>query len=98
MQDKVTIDADTDAVEQALKNLERLSQSFGAQLTGALKGAAVSGKSLEDVLRRHLLEISAPSPEERIRRRADKYREMGAWTDGDLVHAAARAREAPSPP
>jgi len=64
MQDKVTIDADTDAVEQALKNLERLSQSFGAQLTGALKGAAVSGKSLEDVLRRIGLNLAGMALEQ----------------------------------
>jgi acetyl-CoA carboxylase carboxyl transferase subunit alpha len=65
---------------------------------GAHTDYAATARALEDVLRRHLVEISAPSPEERIRRRADKYREMGAWTDGELVHAAARAREAPSPP
>jgi acetyl-CoA carboxylase carboxyl transferase subunit alpha len=65
---------------------------------GAHTDYAATARALEDVLRRHLVEISAPGPEERIRRRADKYREMGAWTDGELVHAAARAREAPSPP
>jgi acetyl-CoA carboxylase carboxyl transferase subunit alpha len=65
---------------------------------GAHTDYAATARALEDVLRRHLLEISEPSAEERIGRRADKYRDMGAWMDGDLVHAAARAREAPSPP
>ena len=65
---------------------------------GAHTDYAATARALEDVLRRHLREISDPDPERRIRRRADKYRDMGAWTDGDLVHAAARAREAPSPP
>ena len=65
---------------------------------GAHTDYAATARALEDVLRRHLREISDPDPERRIRRRSDKYRDMGAWTDGDLVHAAARAREAPSPP
>jgi acetyl-CoA carboxylase carboxyl transferase subunit alpha len=64
---------------------------------GAHTDYAATARALEDVLRRHLLEISEPGPDERIRRRADKYRDMGAWVDGDLVHAAARAGEAPSP-
>ncbi|HKY59609.1 MAG TPA: acetyl-CoA carboxylase carboxyltransferase subunit alpha [Gemmatimonadota bacterium] len=65
---------------------------------GAHTDYAATARALEDVLRRHLLEISEPSAEERIRRRAEKYRDMGAWTNGEIVHAAARAREAPSPP
>lgn len=48
----VAINADTRPFESALKNLEKLSQGFGTQLAGALKGAAVSGRDLEDVLRR----------------------------------------------
>ena len=47
----VEIRADTSAVEQALTTLERLSASFGSQMTGALKSAVVSGRELEDVLR-----------------------------------------------
>ncbi len=48
----VEIHADTAPFEDALKHLQDLSQSFGSQLTGALKGAVVSGRSLDDVLRR----------------------------------------------
>lgn len=49
---RVPIVADTAPFERALNNLTALSQTFGEQLGGALKGAVVNGKSLEDVLRR----------------------------------------------
>lgn len=65
---------------------------------GAHTDYAASARALEDVLRHHLLEISAWSPDDRIRRRREKFREMGAWRVGDLVHWAARAEEAPSAP
>jgi phage-related minor tail protein len=48
----VSISADTAPFEAALRNLEQLSQNFGSQLTGALKSAAVSGRDLDDILRR----------------------------------------------
>lgn len=47
----IAIDADTTGFETALKDLERQASSFGATLTGALRGAVTSGKSLEDTLR-----------------------------------------------
>ena len=47
----VAIEADTTGFETALKSLERQASSFGTTLTGALKGAMVSGRSLEDTLR-----------------------------------------------
>lgn len=43
----VSVEADT----SALTDLEKRSSSFGTSLTTALKGAVVSGKGLEDVLR-----------------------------------------------
>ncbi|UUP18922.1 hypothetical protein NTH_03408 [Nitratireductor thuwali] len=49
---EIPITADTEPFETSLKNLEKLSGSFGSQLTGALKSAAVSGKSLDDILRK----------------------------------------------
>jgi len=49
---RVPIVADTTPFETALTDLAALSENFGTQLTGALKSAAVSGKSLDDVLRR----------------------------------------------
>lgn len=47
----IAINADTTGFETALKALEKQANSFGTTLTGALKGAAVSGRSLEDTLR-----------------------------------------------
>ncbi|WP_425418995.1 phage tail tape measure protein [Oricola indica] len=47
----IAIEADTTGFEAALKTLERQASSFGSTLTGALKGAVVSGRSLEDTLR-----------------------------------------------
>lgn len=47
----VALRADTAPFSKALKELEDLSDSFGASLTGALRDAAVSGKSLDQVLR-----------------------------------------------
>lgn len=54
MENEVVVDirADTEPFETAVENLRRVSASFGDQLAGALKSAAVSGRSLEDVLRR----------------------------------------------
>ncbi|ODT05671.1 MAG: phage tail protein [Kaistia sp. SCN 65-12] len=48
----VAIRADTAPFQSALENLEKLSDNFGSQLAGALKSAAVSGRELDDVLRR----------------------------------------------
>lgn len=54
MDDKfiVSIDADTAPFAAALGNLEKLSGRFGDQLSGALRAATVSGRSLDDILRR----------------------------------------------
>ncbi|WP_377295689.1 phage tail tape measure protein [Rhizobium sp. SGZ-381] len=43
--------ASTQALATAISDLEGRSQRFGTALSGALKSAAVSGKSLEDVLK-----------------------------------------------
>jgi acetyl-CoA carboxylase carboxyl transferase subunit alpha len=45
-------------------------------------------------LRRHLAEVGAWDPDERIRRRREKYREMGAWRSPEGVHRAELAAEA----
>ena len=65
---------------------------------GAHTDYAATARALEDVLRRHLREVSGLDPEDRIRRRREKYREMGAWRVGDIVHSATRAEKAGSPP
>lgn len=49
---EIRLEADTQPFADALTNLERLAASFGNQLTGALRQATVSGKSLDDMLRR----------------------------------------------
>jgi len=49
---EVQIDADTKPLSDAIVNLGKLSESFGRQLSGALRDAATNGRSLEDVLRR----------------------------------------------
>jgi phage-related minor tail protein len=48
----VSIEADTTAFQSALENLQALSGSFGTQLTAGLRSAVVSGKDLDDILRR----------------------------------------------
>ena len=52
------VEADTEAFEASLRHLKDLSASFGSQLAGALKTAAVSGRSLDDVLRRIALNLA----------------------------------------
>lgn len=47
----VAVRADTAPFSRALKELEGLSESFGSALTGSLRDAAISGKSLDQVLR-----------------------------------------------
>ncbi|MBN9071510.1 MAG: phage tail tape measure protein [Rhizobiales bacterium] len=55
---RVGIYADTEPFLSALSELEKVSQSFGTRLTNALKGAVVSGRSLEDVLQRLALNLA----------------------------------------
>ena len=54
----VRISVDTSPLEDALKNLQGLSKEFGTSLTSALRGAAVSGKDLNAVLRQIALSLS----------------------------------------
>lgn len=48
----IRIEADASPFLATLQDLKGLSASFGSELTGALRGAAVSGRTLDDVLRR----------------------------------------------
>lgn len=52
------LDLDTSGFEQRLKELKNLTKDFGSELTGSLANAAVSGRSLEDVLRRIALNLA----------------------------------------
>ena len=63
----VAIRADTQPFQDALHELDKLSSSFGAQLTGALKGAAVSGRELDDILRRIGLNLAGMALEQGLK-------------------------------
>ena len=63
----VRINADTQPFQDALQNLERLSSSFGSQLSGALKSAAVSGKDLDEILRRIGLNLAGMALEQGLK-------------------------------
>lgn len=54
----VRIQADAGPMADALANLESLADSFGAQMTGALKAAVIGGKELDDILRRIALNLA----------------------------------------
>lgn len=56
---QVSIEADTRPLADALGELGKLSDAFGRQLAGALRDAALSGRSLEDVLRRIALNLAS---------------------------------------
>ena len=64
---RVPIVADTAPFETALENLTTLCATFGTQLTGALKSAAVSGKSLDDILRKIGLNLAGMALEQGLR-------------------------------
>ncbi|PSJ61338.1 phage tail tape measure protein [Pseudaminobacter soli (ex Li et al. 2025)] len=63
----VSINADTAPFQAALENLEKMSDRFGAQLTGALKGAVVRGRELDDVLRRIGLNLAGMALEQGLK-------------------------------
>lgn len=63
----VRINADTQPFQDALQNLERLSAGFGSQLSGALRSAAVSGKDLDDILRRIGLNLAGLALEQGLK-------------------------------
>ena len=55
---EASLDLDTSGFRRQLSELKDLTKDFGADLTGALAGAAVSGRALEDVLRRVALSLA----------------------------------------
>lgn len=58
---------------------------------GAHTDYASTARAVEDAIRRHLQEVSAWEADERIRRRREKYRTMGAWQSNEGIHGAVRA-------
>lgn len=63
----VAITADTGPFQSALENLQKMSDSFGRQLTGALKNATVNGRELDDVLRRVGLNLAGLALEQGLK-------------------------------
>ncbi|MEP9371021.1 phage tail tape measure protein [Mesorhizobium sp. KR1-2] len=63
----VSINADIAPFQAALGDLEKLSDRFGAQLTGALKSAAVGGRELDEVLRRIGLNLAGMALQEGLK-------------------------------
>ena len=63
----VRIVADVAPFQAALENLQQLSNGFGSQLSGALKSAAVSGRDLDDVLRRIGLNLAGMALEQGLK-------------------------------
>lgn len=49
---EIQFEMDTRPFADAMRELADLSDAFGRQLTGALRDAAINGRSLEDVLQR----------------------------------------------
>ena len=66
MEENVTVrvSADTAAFADALSGLGDQADRFGRQMTGALRGAVLSGRSLEDVLRRIGLNLASMALEQ----------------------------------
>lgn len=63
---------------------------------GAHTDYAAVARAVEDAVRRHLAEITAWNSDDRIKRRQEKYRQMGAWQSEAGIHAARRS-DSPAP-
>lgn len=55
----VAVEADTAGFDKALGDLSLKANAFGAAMTGALRGAATGGKSLDGVLRQLAMRLSS---------------------------------------
>jgi acetyl-CoA carboxylase carboxyl transferase subunit alpha len=70
------------AMKITAEDLERLGvvdEIVPEPLGGAHTDYASAARAIAEAIRRHLAEIAAWSVDERIRRRREKYRAMGAW-------------------
>ena len=75
---------------QDLMDLGIADEIIVEPMGGAHTDYAGTARAIEDAVRRHLAEISPLDPADRVRRRREKYRAMGAWKSGDGVHHARR--------
>ena len=80
---------------QDLHDLGVVDEIVVEPMGGAHTDYAATARAVEDALRRHLQDVSAWDADERIRRRREKYRAMGAWQGEEGVHAAG-SREVPA--
>ena len=83
----VSVQADTTPFVAALEDLQDLSARFGSELSGALKSAAVSGKSLDDILRRIGLNLAGLA----LRQGLQPLRSLGASLFSNLFSGLAGA-------
>ncbi|MCI0651884.1 MAG: acetyl-CoA carboxylase carboxyltransferase subunit alpha [Planctomycetes bacterium] len=66
---------------QDLKGFEIIDEVIPEPLGGAHRDAAVTIRSVEETILRHLEEVAALAPEERVERRFSKYRAIGAYVE-----------------
>jgi len=77
------------AMKITAEDLERLGvvdEIIPEPLGGAHADYASTARAIAEAIRRHLGEISAWSVDDRIRRRREKYRAMGAWKGPEGAH------------
>ncbi|MEJ2151598.1 MAG: acetyl-CoA carboxylase carboxyltransferase subunit alpha [Gemmatimonadota bacterium] len=79
-----------------LYELGVVDEIVGEPMGGAHTDYAAVARAVDDAVRRHLAEIGAWDSDDRIKRRQEKYRQMGAWQSEAGVHAA-RRRDSPAP-
>jgi acetyl-CoA carboxylase carboxyl transferase subunit alpha len=78
-----------------LRNLGVVDEIVPEPLGGAHTDYAATARAITEGVRRHLGEISAWGVDDRIRRRREKYRAMGAWKGPDGAHPASAAIAVP---
>jgi phage-related minor tail protein len=93
----VRIEADTRPFAEALGELERLSDAFGSQLTGALRDAVVGGRSLDDVLRRVGMNLASMALGEGLRPLSGMFSQFVGSLLGGLGGALPFAKGASKP-
>ena len=79
------------AMKITAEDLERLGvvdEIVPEPLGGAHSDYASAARAIAEAIRRHLGEVSAFSVDERIRRRREKFRAMGAWKGPEGSHPA----------
>jgi acetyl-CoA carboxylase carboxyl transferase subunit alpha len=82
-----------------LQHLGVVDEIVTEPLGGAHTDWETTARSIAEAIRRHLAELSAWPSDDRIRRRREKYREMGSWKSAEGIHGAGRvvAEVAPRP-